>query len=107
MWNFYLPKPINNQLDTISGQNVEIPYLTQTPVQEDIDRQIHDMDSIMKTQMICHKEDRFNGSIITLFSKTYKNNILDMNKNMDLPDWLLQLKSSCIDKESRIQISKS
>ena len=51
------PKINNNKLDTISGHNIEEPYLTQTPLHQDIDRQTHDMDNIMKTQMPHPEED--------------------------------------------------
>ena len=43
MWNFN-PKTNSNQLDTISEQNLERPYLNHPQQQHNIDRQIHDMD---------------------------------------------------------------
>ena len=63
-----MPKTDSKQLDTISGENIERPLITQTPLQQDVYRQMHDLDSTMKMKMICPKEDQFNGSIIILLS---------------------------------------
>ena len=62
------PEIKNNQLDMLPKHNIERPYLNQIPLQQNMDRQIHDMDSTTKTQMTWPKEDRFNESIITLMS---------------------------------------
>ena len=53
------PKTNSNQLNTISGENMERPYLTQILLQQDMDRLKHDMDSTMKIHMTCPKEDQF------------------------------------------------
>ena len=114
MWNFH-PQTNSIQLDTISGRNIERPQITPTPLQQDVDRGMHDLDSTMNTWMTCPKEDWFNESIITVLSgqQDLPKHLLDMiqnmtrwhecdnlirvittydGKNMDLADWLLQMK---------------
>ena len=41
------PRVDNNQLDAMPGQNIERPFISQTPVQHK-DRQIQDLDSTPK-----------------------------------------------------------
>ena len=51
------PKTNSNQLDIIPGPTLERPYLTQTLLQQNIGRQIQEIDSTTKTQMTCPEED--------------------------------------------------
>ena len=50
------------------GQNIKRPLKTPTPIQQNVDIKIQDLDSTEKMQMTCPEEDQLNETIITLSS---------------------------------------
>ena len=93
---------------------MERPNISQIPLQQDIDRQVNDIDNKTKTNITSLKEDQFSESFITLLNgqqnlqkpllymmknmthrHEYDNLMFSIliydGKNMDLADWLLQI----------------
>ena len=64
-----IPKTNSKQLDKILGQNIAKALIIKAPLQQNLDRKIHDLDSTVKMQMTCPEEDRFNETIMTLLSE--------------------------------------